>query len=318
MSDESIFQARRRFLRVAASAFLGGSILAPTDSLAQDNDLLATLIDIDACDGCGLCVEACRKRSDLLVPIPEDIAKYRRRYKFVRDWSKGARHDDRSRLTPYNWLTIQKISLGSEKSAIYIPRRCMHCLTPTCAILCSTGALTRGRMGAVYVQEQFCVGDGSCTMNCPWYIPSLQPGTSSLISVTKDASRMFKCDYCVDLQLKGEKPLCIQACPRGAMQIGPYPLMVKKAHELADLKGTKDIFGLTENGGTLTFYVSSIPLRELEIGLLRAKAIRPGLPTLRVHEIPVEKQRILSFVAATPVAALVLAGLRLWRDRHTR
>ena len=318
MSDGSIFQARRNFLKAAGLTLLGASL--PSDCLANENDLLATLIDIDICNGCGLCVEACRRRSDRLVPIPQNVDNYRRRYRFVRDWSQGERHDERSRLTPYNWLTIQTVILNNKKkTTVYIPRRCMHCINPTCNILCPTGALTRDSIGSVYTQSKFCVGCGSCTMNCPWYIPSLQPGTGdSLISAAKDASRMFKCDYCLDLQLHGQRPLCIQACPTGAMQIGPYPVMVKRAYELAETKGNNDIFGLNDNGGTLTLYVSSIKLRDLEIGLLCNKGIKPGLPTMRVKEKPVKKDSLIKLFASTPIAALAVAGLRLWRDRHMR
>ena len=315
---ESIFQARRNFLKVATSSLLGLTLINPSDCLAQSGDFLATVVDIDLCDGCNECVKACRQRSDQIMPMPQIPFTYRRRYHFVRDWSKGSRHLEQGILTPYNWLAIQEVKLSLDQR-LYIPRRCMHCLRPTCSMLCSSGALTRERMGAVYVQPNLCIGDGSCTMNCPWHIPWLQSGVGdSRFSATQELSRMFKCDYCVDLQLKGQKPLCIQACTKGAMQIGPYEEMVAKARALAEEKGSNEIFGLNENGGTLTLYVTKHKLRNLEIALLENKGIRPGLPTLRVADRPIDQKRLLTTLAATPLAAVVLAGLRLWRDGQMR
>ncbi|MBQ7586121.1 MAG: 4Fe-4S dicluster domain-containing protein [Desulfovibrionaceae bacterium] len=318
MSEKLILDARRKFLTSAGAALLG-AMLHPDKVWAADQ-LLATLIDIDACDGCGACVSACRERSSKLIPKTDyPKPRYLRKHKLMRDWSEKERQEITSRLTPYNWLTIQKseVKTGSSFKEVYIPRRCLHCLNPSCAVECPTAALTREAFGAVRVIRSLCTGDGDCTMHCPWHIPFLQPGTSqNPWGSLPDLASMFKCDFCYDLVLAGQKPLCVEACPKGAMQVGPYFTMLDKAKSLAKEYGQSEVFGEKDNGGTLTFYVSSYPLKELEIGLMRLKSLRPGLPTLRVPTTHEEISRLGKILSVAPIAGACLASLRLWRDRH--
>jgi hypothetical protein len=86
---------------------------------------------------------------------------------------------------------------------------------------------------------------------------------------------MYKCDLCHDLLLEGKTPVCIDACPRGAMTIGPYDEILKAAQQrAAQMHGFT--YGITENGGTGTFYVSPVPFDVLNAAIEKG----PGKPHL--------------------------------------
>ena len=203
------------------------------------------------------------------------------------DWS--TRRDEVSRLTPYNWLFIQScsITVNGVERRIYLPRRCLHCLNPQCVTLCSTGSLRQSNEGAVYSHRSTCLGDGPCDRACPWGIPQRQAGVGPYLNLAPryvGNGQMFKCDYCSSLLKAGESPACVTACPQGAMRIGPREEMATLAKEMAEQRGG-DIFGLKENGGTNTIYVSSVLFRDIEANMmpsmLSRKRIQEGTGSIK-------------------------------------
>jgi hypothetical protein len=73
---------------------------------------------------------------------------------------------------------------------------------------------------------------------------------------------MYKCDRCFQKIEKGGTPACIESCPEDVQTMGPMPEMVKLAKALA--KETEGyLYGLDENGGTNTIYVSPVPFDQL-------------------------------------------------------
>ena len=66
---------RRGFLKTLAGAGLGAGMLsawgAATPAQAAGlEDCLAVVVDVDACTGCGACVQACHERAAARVPQP--------------------------------------------------------------------------------------------------------------------------------------------------------------------------------------------------------------------------------------------------------
>ncbi|WP_461209022.1 4Fe-4S dicluster domain-containing protein [Desulfocurvus sp. DL9XJH121] len=273
---------------------------------------LATLLDLSKCIGCGACVEACaeanaRKKPEPKKPFPK---MYPSRVK-VEDWSERRDVDDR--LTPYNWLYIQsaEVEKDGEALTVNIPRRCLHCVNPPCANLCPWGAALKQANGIVRINDEVCLGGSKCRSVCPWTIPQRQTGVGAYLDLLPSLAGngvMYKCDRCYDRVERGEVPACIEVCPMDVQSIGPREEIVARARALAEETGGH-IYGLEENGGTNTIYVSPVPFSELDAALDKAGAKGPGRPHLRpVKDMMARDGALASAMALAPVAG-VAAGL---------
>jgi carbon-monoxide dehydrogenase iron sulfur subunit len=102
-----------------------------------------------------------------------------------------------------------------ESGSVSLSVRCQHCVDAPCLRACLTGALYRDPATLlVEVDEERCIGCGTCSLVCPFGAPRL------------DAAKkiMVKCDLC-----QGEEiPACVANCPNEALvyaevEIDSYP-----------------------------------------------------------------------------------------------
>jgi formate dehydrogenase iron-sulfur subunit len=275
MSDKGI--SRRSFLKTASGVAAAAGLSIPRKAQASQTGWYATLIDLSLCDGCPgketpACVSACRAINAAKVPEPVDPIPIPYPTKIVEDWSKKKGITDR--LTPYNPLFIQKaaIEIDGDKKTVNIPRRCMHCDQPACALICPFSANHKSKTGAVVIDKNTCFGGAKCKTVCPWSIPQRQSGVGIYLDVAPELMGngvMFKCDMCEDRISAGEKPACVQACPRNAVIFGTKEEIYSEAEKRATAMNGH-IYGMKENGGTSTVYVSPVPFDEIN------KAIKKG------------------------------------------
>lgn len=301
--------SRRTFFKAAATAALAGTVGLPGKTGAAGRGAYATLIDLSLCDGCEgqdtpACVVACRVKNAGVVPAPvEPIPKPFPRGQ-IEDFSKKQGVTDR--LTPYNYLFIQKVELerGGHKKTVYVPRRCMHCDNPACATICPFSANHKFETGAVVIDQDICFGGAKCREVCPWAIPQRQSGVGIYLKILPDLAGngvMFKCDLCQDLLVKGEEPVCIVACPRKAMLIGPKEEILAEAGKRA-VAMSGFIYGKDENGGTSTLYVSQVPFEDLNAAIEKG----PGRPHLGKAPRKMEKTDPMgAAVVASPAVGII-------------
>ena len=88
--------------------------------------------------------------------------------------------------------------------------RCQHCDEAPCVRACLTGALTRDPSTAlVNVDEDKCIGCGTCSLVCPLGVPKLDTAQK----------KMVKCNLCQDEEL----PVCVANCPNEALVFVEVP-----------------------------------------------------------------------------------------------
>lgn len=300
---------RRTFLK---GTLLGSLIVSSTHAHARGTpmkDQWISIIDLDLCDGCAnldipACVLACKQKNQSSYPVPQ---KPLRPYWPQKKYEDFSEHQDRiDRLTPYNWLYIEKINVGNK--TIYAPRRCMHCFDAPCRKVCPFGAIDKSSQGAVGINPNVCFGGAKCRDVCPWEIPQRQAGVGLYLDLAPKFAGggvMYKCDFCADLLQKGIQPSCAQVCPKGAMRFLPLKQATSQIQKLAE---GRYIYGQEENGGTATWYISSVSFKDLlkAQGGNKAKGKVDGKPTW--HEARPELDLSASWAKATLATPIVAIG----------
>ena len=319
--------SRRDFLKGlgmgGAAALVPSGAAAAQGRVPQPSDTeLATLLDLSKCIGCGECVRACRQSNAHKFPEPAKpfpLMSPSERAK-PEDWSDKRDVDDR--LTPYNWLFLQNaaVEYQGESHDINIPRRCMHCQNPPCANMCPFGAANKQLNGLTLINDGLCMGGAKCRTVCPWNVPQRQSGVGLYLDLMPRFAGngvMYKCDRCYQLLNKGELPACISACPENVQTIGPRSQIVARARELAaGMNGF--IYGLDENGGTNTLYVSPVPFELIDQGIGKdggrgaGKGLGPGKPHMGpVKDVMADETNLATATLLAPVAGVVAGVLGL-------
>lgn len=329
MSEGSF--SRRAFLKGTTVASLLGALSVtglakPVLAKEAKGENLGTLIDLTKCDGCvdydtPLCVNSCRLHNQDRFPEPQKPIKNYWPQKKFEDWSD--KKDLTKRLTPYNWTFVEQVSVEHDgvEQKVFIPRRCMHCDNPTCLKLCPFSAINKEETGAIVIDDQVCMGGGKCRDVCPWGIPQRQAGVGLYLKIAPDLAGggvMYKCDLCKDLLANNQEPACVQACPKGAIAIGPKEEVRDLARKKAQAIGGY-IYGDKENGGTSTFYLSKVPFEKIHQAIQADKKEtndtspgRPGMPVNVENYLDTEKGLFYGALIA-PIAGIAAAGVTAYK-----
>lgn len=171
---------------------------------------LGFFIDSSRCSGCKTCQVACKDKNNLEVG---------RRFRRVYEIQGGG------------FLPTGNGGLQHNVHAYTLSIACNHCADPACTKNCPTTAMhKRPGDGIVRVDTDKCVGCGYCVWSCPYGAPQLNTASG----------QMSKCDFCVDLLARGEEPICVAACPLGAIQFGPIEELRARYGALNTVKGLPD------------------------------------------------------------------------------
>lgn len=148
---------------------------------------LGFYFDQTRCTGCFTCIIACK------------------------DW-----HDIPA--GPASWIRISSIEKGKypDLFAAYLRTSCYHCQDPACESACPVGAITKQEEnGVVLVDREQCLGKESCGLcleACPYAAPQFRNGNDAV---------MEKCDLCIERLAQDKAPICVDACPMRALDVGP-------------------------------------------------------------------------------------------------
>jgi Fe-S-cluster-containing dehydrogenase component/CRP-like cAMP-binding protein len=161
----------------------GDSLLEWAVDKRYINGTQAMLIDLDRCVRCDDCVRAC-----------------------------ASTHGGNPRF----------IRHGESQGKAMIAHACMHCVDPVCMIGCPTGAIHRSTEGgAVVINDQACIGCGTCANSCPYdniQLVEIRNSEGHMVLDPKTQTPILKatkCDLCFDQQ---GGPACVRACPHDALR----------------------------------------------------------------------------------------------------
>lgn len=242
--------------RIGAGAIPAGSGRATGTTPVQ----FGMVIDLERCDGCLYCVEACRTENGL---------------------SNGV-------LWPYVFTYREP----DEEQTRFLVRVCQQCTEAPCIKVCPTAARHRRLSdGLVLTDYDVCIGCRYCEVACPygvnyfqWGDPETYGGTfkgrrrdSRGVAVAGDPPKgvMGKCTYCPirqeDPQLRGTTA-CSVACPMNAIHVGdmndpdsaPNRYLTQRREESG---GKLPTFRLLEDLGTEpnVIYIGSPPSPRAEL-----------------------------------------------------
>ena len=103
--------------------------------------------------------------------------------------------------------------------------------------------------GTVYVNQDLCIGCGSCAEACPFGVPH----------VDETLEKSFKCWACLDRLDNGKTTACANTCPTGALVFGDRSELAAKAQKRVkelEAGGIKAfVYGLTELDGLGKIFV---------------------------------------------------------------
>ena len=120
------------------------------------------------------------------------------------------------------------------------PNRCRHCDPAPCMQVCPTGALYRENdTWSVLVDYEKCIACAMCAMVCPFDIISFH----RVWNVTFDHEVNAKCDHCIERQLRGEIPACVEACKTGALEFGDANDIIRNSRKDFTLRTTMALKG---------------------------------------------------------------------------
>ncbi|MDP4083609.1 MAG: DMSO/selenate family reductase complex B subunit [Bacillota bacterium] len=168
---------------------------------------LGFYINQSLCTGCKACTVSCKDKNNLDVGI-----NFRRVYSY----------EEGSSIQNPNHAIISNLK------AFYFSISCNHCLEPACVTICPTKAIKKRESdGVVIINQETCAGTKFCVKACPYGSPQYNPKTF----------KSNKCDFCVNLQEKGEDPVCVSTCPMRAIEYGPIEELNKKYGKVKQIKG---------------------------------------------------------------------------------
>ena len=262
--------SRKDFLKAAGASMMVAPLAmegltkgqrSPIQELGKQK---AVVVDSRRCIGCKGCQVACKAWNKLPAEQTE-----------VSD----GEYTNPTYFSPITWKIVHFKEIGDYNSTTsgtgglkwrMLADNCKHCIEPSCASVCPSGALWKRSDGPVLYDINRCIGCGYCEMACPWGIPRFDEELHSI----------RKCTMCFDRIDQGLEPACVATCPTDALQFMTLEEAQKVARE-AEANGLH-VYGLSEVGGTCWIYISDVPFAEFglpEYSSLTHKGFETGLLT---------------------------------------
>ncbi|MFY0663847.1 MAG: nitrate reductase subunit beta [Natronospirillum sp.] len=116
---------------------------------------------------------------------------------------------------------------------MYLPRLCEHCLNPTCAAACPSGAIyKREEDGIVLIDQDKCRGWRMCVSGCPY----------KKIYYNWKSGKSEKCTFCYPRIEVGQPTVCSETCVGRIRYLGVLLYDADRIEEAASVANEQDLY----------------------------------------------------------------------------
>ncbi|MEP4145967.1 MAG: nitrate reductase subunit beta [Halioglobus sp.] len=151
------------------------------------------------------------------------------------NWEEILGSEFSKRSADKNFDQIQKDIYGEYENTfmMYLPRLCEHCLNPTCAASCPSGAIyKREEDGIVLIDQDKCRGWRMCVSGCPY----------KKIYYNHKSGKSEKCIFCYPRIESGQPTICSETCVGRIRYLGVLLYDADKIKEVASSESEQDLY----------------------------------------------------------------------------
>jgi nitrate reductase beta subunit len=130
-------------------------------------------------------------------------------------------------------LDHETLARFEESFMMYLPRLCEHCINPTCAASCPSGAIyKREEDGIVLVDQEKCRGWRMCVSGCPY----------KKVYFNWKTGKAEKCIFCYPRIESGQPTLCAETCVGRMRYLGVLLYDADRVQEVLHTPDDKDMY----------------------------------------------------------------------------
>ncbi|PCJ35613.1 MAG: nitrate reductase subunit beta [Alphaproteobacteria bacterium] len=151
------------------------------------------------------------------------------------NWEEILGGEFSKRSKDYNFGQMEKEIYGEFENTfmMYLPRLCEHCLNPTCAAACPSGAIyKREEDGIVLIDQDKCRGWRMCVSGCPY----------KKIYFNWDSGKSEKCTFCYPRIEAGDPTVCSETCVGRIRYLGVMLYDADRISEAASAEDVEDLY----------------------------------------------------------------------------
>jgi nitrate reductase / nitrite oxidoreductase, beta subunit len=151
------------------------------------------------------------------------------------NWEEILGGEFAKRSQDYNFEGVEKEIYGQFENTfmMYLPRLCEHCLNPSCAASCPSGAIyKREEDGIVLIDQEKCRGWRMCVSGCPY----------KKIYYNWESGKSEKCTFCYPRIESGQPTVCSETCVGRIRYLGVVLYDADAIEAAANVEDEQDLY----------------------------------------------------------------------------
>ena len=145
----------------------------------------------------------------------------------------GGEFEKRKADTNFEGIETEIYGQFENTFMMYLPRLCEHCLNPSCAASCPSGAIyKREEDGIVLIDQEKCRGWRMCVSGCPY----------KKIYYNWDTGKSEKCTFCYPRIESGQPTVCSETCVGRIRYLGVMLYDADAIETAANATDEKDLY----------------------------------------------------------------------------